>query len=39
MTDEKCPCTLCDMIEHTTWISVKDRFPEEGENVLSYSGF
>ncbi len=26
------------MIEHTTWVSVKDRFPEEGENVILYDG-
>lgn len=35
MTDE-CPCNLCDMIKHTTWISVKERLPEEGERVLFF---
>lgn len=35
MTDE-CPCNLCDMIKHTTWISVKERLPENNENVLVY---
>ncbi len=36
MPDEKCPCNLCDMIEHTTWISVKDRLPEEEDDYLTY---
>lgn len=30
MTKETCQCNLCDMIEHTTWISVKERLPELG---------
>jgi len=37
MTDE-CPCNLCDMIKHTTWISVKDRLPPLNENVLFFNG-
>lgn len=27
MPDE-CQCNLCDMIEHSTWVSVKDRLPD-----------
>ena len=36
MDTEKCQCNLCDMIEHTTWISVEDRLPNNFEKVLAY---
>lgn len=36
MTDEKCPCNLCDMIEKTTWISVKDKQPPYGWMLICY---
>jgi len=34
MDTEKCQCNLCDMIEHTTWVNVKDRLPNEEEECL-----
>ena len=37
MTKDKCNCTLCDMIDKTTWISVKDKpAPREGKFLFSY---
>lgn len=36
--DSKCSCNLCDMIEKTTWVSVKDKLPEEGIDVLVWDG-
>jgi len=34
----KCQCNLCDMIEHSTWISVKERLPKEHQSVLASDG-
>lgn len=36
--NDKCECNLCDMIEHTTWVSVKDKLPEDLENILFTDG-
>lgn len=33
---DKCDCVMCTMIMQSTWVSVKDRLPEEGLKVLAY---
>lgn len=33
----ECQCNVCDMIKHTTWVSVKDMLPSSYFFVLVYS--
>lgn len=38
-SEDHCNCNLCVMIRQTTWVSVRNRLPEEGTRVLTYSKF